>query len=112
MRYTLNDSQGVLHVSLPGDVLSTNVDSLSKSFTEMLNSSAVSAGRWTRMVLDLSQAKMVDSMGLNLIVSLVRQVKNRGARLEVRISNANIHRTFLFTRIDQQVDLVMAASAA
>lgn len=110
MNYTLNDSQGVLHVSLPGDVLSTNVDSLSKSFTEMLNSSAVSGGRWTRLVLDISKAKMVDSMGLNLIVSLVRQVKTRGAKLEVRINNPNIHRTFLFTRMDQQVDLVSAAA--
>lgn len=110
MRYSLNESSGVLDVRLPGDVLSTNVDALSKSFTEMLNSPTVSGGKWTRLVLDISQAKMVDSMGLNLIVSLVRQVKNRGARLEVRISNPNIHRTFLFTRMDQQVDLVMAAS--
>jgi anti-anti-sigma factor len=49
---------------------------------------------------------MIDSVGLNLVVSLLKTVQKRGATLQVATTDQNILRTLAFTRLDKQLELV------
>ena len=59
-----------------------------------------------RIDLDLSRATMVDSVGLNLIVSVIKHVKGRDGSVRFLIGNNNVERTFRFTRLDSQAEVV------
>ncbi len=94
---------GVVSVTIPGDILSTNADTLRDEVFALLETPEIKAGVWQTLKLDLTAAQMVDSVGLNLIVSLVRAVKARQGGVAATVSSANIQRTFKFTRLDQQI---------
>lgn len=94
---------GVVSVTLPGDILSTNADTLRDELFGLLETPPVKAGGWHTLKLDLTAAQMVDSVGLNLIVSLVRAVKARHGAVAATVSSSNILRTFKFTRLDKQI---------
>jgi len=49
---------------------------------------------------------MVDSVGLNLVVTVLKHVQKRGARMRVAYSALNVLRTFTFTRLDKHLELV------
>ena len=51
---------------------------------------------------------MIDSVGLNLVVSLYKEAKKNNAKTTAAISNPNIQRTSLFTRLDTHIQVVMA----
>jgi len=106
MNYQINDAAKTLSITVPGDVLSTNADALREKIFGLLESPAVRLGAWDTLSLDLSAAKMVDSVGLNLLVALVRAVKSRQAKIRAIIKSPNIHRTLLFTRLDREMELV------
>ena len=108
MKHNLNTLTKVLEIVVPGDILSTNVDALRVELFELLERPDIARADWSVLRLDLADAQMVDSMGLNLIVALVRMLQTRGVRLEVRVLNLNIQRTFMFTRLDKQLDLITA----
>lgn len=91
---------------VPGDLVSTNADALRKEINGLLETGGDTQRKWHIFVLDLTAAKMVDSVGLNLVVSLLKRVLVRDAKLQVNYSSPNILRTFAFTRLDQHVKLV------
>lgn len=98
-----------LSVIIPGDILSTNADTLREELFGLLETPEIKAAAWRTLKLDLTTAQMVDSVGLNLIVSLLRAVKARQGNVEAAIRSANIHRTFVFTRLDRQITVVKSA---
>jgi len=106
MKHLLDIREKTLSVTVPGDVLSTNADALREDLFGLLDSPPVKHGDWDTLKLDLTAAQMVDSVGLNLIVAIVRNVKNRNGRIVTTLKSPNIHRTFLFTRLDKQMELV------
>lgn len=91
-----------------GDLTSTNAGAVRAAIGETLAGLDSAGASWHAVQLDLAAAKMVDSVGLNLVVGLLKQVQQRGARLQVTGANSNIVRAFTFTRLDRQVDLVKA----
>lgn len=97
-----------LALTIPGDILSTNADQLRKEINAIIESPSVKSSGWTTLKLDLTAAKMIDSVGLNLIVSLYKDAKKLNAKTIAIISNPNIQRTFLFTRLDTHIQVVMA----
>ncbi len=109
MKHTLDTTTGTLTFTFPGDVLSTNVDALRQTAFGLLESSPIKTAAWTTLRLDLTSAKMIDSAGLNLIVSVVKAAKSRGAAVRATVGNPNVYRTFIFTRLDKQLDLAQAA---
>ena len=98
-----DSATGVVSVTFPGDILSTNADTLRDELFGLLDTPPLKAGVWHTLKLDLTAAQMVDSVGLNLIVSLVRAVKARSGNIAATVSSSNILRTFKFTRLDQQI---------
>lgn len=90
---------------VPGDLISTTVETLRHETVDLFGT-ADAPPKWTTLVLDLTAAKMLDSAGLNLVVSLFKRVQLRGGRMQIRYSSPNILRILTFTRLDKHVELV------
>lgn len=107
MKHTLDGN--TLTLVWPGDVLSSNVDTLRQESVALLEGGELKNVPWTVLKLDITHAKMVDSAGLNLIVSVIKIAKGRGATVRATVGNPNVYRTFIFTRLDKQLELAQAA---
>jgi anti-anti-sigma factor len=105
MQHQLDTDQHTLTLNFSGDVLSTNATPLRNEIFGVLESPALPPTAWNVLHLDLSKAKMIDSMGLNLIVSIVRAMKTRNAKITTTVSSQNVYRTILFTRLDKQMEV-------
>ncbi len=105
MKHELNSTKRILNVTLPGDVLSTNIEALRKQIFDLLASEPVNKDSWETLEIDLTAAKMVDSMGLNFLVALLKHVQERKGKMAIKVSSTHIHRTLLFTRLDKQMDI-------
>jgi anti-anti-sigma factor len=97
---------GTLIATLPGDLTSTTTEQLRTEFNALLDPLAQAKADWKTFRLELPAAKMVDSVGLNLIVSLLKMVRQHGAQMQIACGNPNVHRTFLFTRLDKHLELI------
>jgi anti-anti-sigma factor len=95
-----------LKYRVAGDLTSTNSEALRAEIVNLLATSNDAPQKWNNLVLDLSTAKMVDSAGLNLVVSLLKCVQKRGAKMQVTYSDQNVLRTFAFTRLDKHIEMV------
>ena len=106
MKTHLDPNDGTFTITLNCDLTSTTVEQLRPELRAQLDAPAQPAGAWKLFRLDLAATRMVDSVGLNLIIGLLKAVQQRGARMQILCANPNVHRTFLFTRLDQHVELV------
>jgi anti-anti-sigma factor len=91
-----------LKLVFPGDVLSTNAGVLKE---QALAAVGASAG-WDWLEADLSAAKMVDSVGLNLLVSLIKAAQQQNRKARIRTVNTHVRRALKFTRLDQLAEVV------
>jgi len=102
----MNTPHETLTLRVSGDLLSTNAESVRKESTGLFEAAGKASQKWNTFRLDLTSAKMVDSVGLNLIVTLLKHVEKSGARMQIAYSDQNVQRTFVFTRLEQRVELV------
>ena len=86
-----------------GDLLSTNAASHQAEISQLMGSD----DRWKTVVLDLRAARLVDSVGLNLIVSVIRGARPAGRGVRLLVSNQNVRRVLAFTRIDQHAEVLL-----
>jgi anti-anti-sigma factor len=56
--------------------------------------------------IDLRRASMVDSVGLNLLVAVLKKAKALGSRTRFVISDNSVARIFQFTRLNEHADVV------
>ena len=96
------------NVAWSGDLISTNAAALREQLRNVLEPAAGSSFEWHLIRLELNSARMVDSVGLNLVVSLLRAVQKADRKMQVTYTNPNVLRTFQFTRLDQQIELIKA----
>lgn len=89
---------------IPGDLLSTNA-AATRSQLDAYLASREGNGAWTVLELDLRRAAMVDSVGLNFLVSLHKRLSGEGKRLRVLILSESVKRILRFTRLDQYVEV-------
>ncbi len=106
MKISLNEARRLLTVQLPGDLTSTNAGELRDALASVLNADTDKPAPWSTLRLELAGAKMVDSVGLNLIVTLLRAVQRLNGKLQVIYTNPNVLRTFQFTRLDKHIELI------
>lgn len=86
-----------------GDLLSTNAAAAQADISRLMGADS----HWKTIVLDLRAARIVDSVGLNLIVSIIRGARPEGRSVRVIVSNQNVRRVLAFTRIDQHAEVVV-----
>lgn len=89
-----------------GDLLSTNAAASQAELSRLMDADE----KWKLIVLDLRAARIVDSVGLNLIVSIIRGARPAGRSVRVVVSNQNVRRVLAFTRIDQHAEVVVEES--
>src|SRR5262249_14932779 len=92
-----------LRFEVAGDILSTTSESIREQLSQRLESSGASLGLFE---LDLPRTHMIDSVGLNLLVWLIKQVGARNGKLRIRLADANVMRTVRFTRLDRHAEIV------
>jgi len=107
MRYEFDRNTMALKFTFDGDVLSTNVREFRQRAFEALDGPEFSG--CPRVELDLRAANIIDSAGLNLLVSIVRRAERKHARVSALISSENIRRTFSITRLDRFIEVQTTA---
>ena len=110
--YDYSVSRRTLVLTVPSDLRSTNVEPITKDIHAVLEGCKSRNEVWTLLHLNLTAANMIDSAGLNMIVSLIRLATVAGARVRVSVSNPHVHRTFTFTRLDRQIDLELVGGSS
>jgi len=100
-----------LNVKVQGDLKSTTVEALQRDFTTMLASDNVRLADLSVMELDLKEAALIDSQGLNLLVSVSRQMKLRKVPMRVRVSLRSVYLTLLSVGLDRQIEVLFEDSA-
>src|SRR5690349_15768865 len=109
MQHILNPHSQTPPLASTGHVLSTNARTLRQEVCTWLQSEDVSRTPWPTRDLDLTASRLIDSMGLNLLVSVIKLARNRSAKVVGRIASPNVQRALLFTRLNTPMELVMAA---
>lgn len=92
--------------SLEGNILSTNAQDVRAQLSKALSDPRAAAGTLEVFELDATKAQMIDSVGLNLIVWLLKALRERRARLRLLVASVHVERTLQFTRLDQQAEVV------
>lgn len=87
-----------------GDLTSTTAPAFRAEAEQKLASLSQEAAG-SVLEVDLRNARMVDSVGLNLLVSLIKAMKERGGSVRILIAHPNIQRILTFTRIDQHAEV-------
>jgi len=108
MNTNSNSQDKLLVFRVAGDLVSTTAGALRGEISASLEAAGSAPTGWNLLRLDLSAAKMIDSVGLNLVVTLLKQVQEHGARMQVIYSSPNVLRTFAFTRLDKHVEIIKA----
>jgi anti-anti-sigma factor len=108
----LTPNANVLTVTVPGDLLTTTVEGIRQDFSAVLEEPAVKRVPVELVEFDLSEAKMMDSAGLNLLVSIVKLGRGLGFKVRVLVTSPTLLRVLQFTRIDKLVEVVANVPAA
>ncbi len=93
--------------SVPGDLTSTTAPAFRSEIDQKLAAAAKESPSLSLVEINLKNARMVDSVGLNLLVSIIKQVKDRGGSVKIVIAHPNIQRILTFTRIDKHAEVQM-----
>lgn len=91
-----------LSYTSPGNVTSTNVEQFWQSVEPLI--AELSPG--DVLDLDLRVSRIIDSVGLNVIVKVIREANKRSARVRVRVGSESLRRLCRFTRLDQHAEIV------
>ena len=98
----------VLYVAIRQDVLSTGVRDLFDKLHALQKDPQVQQSSWRTLELDLTGTKMIDSMGLNFIVQILKLAKERDAKAKILIQDKNLDRLLRFTRMNEHAEVVCA----
>ncbi len=92
----------VLRITFKGDLLSTNVATRRTELLVHLDNAPTA----TTVIADLSNAKVVDSQGLNLLIALLRETERRKLKFRVENPNPEIRRMFTLLNLNARFGLV------
>ena len=94
-------TQTTLRLTFDGDLLSTNVDALRN---EILAALAQHPGAQT-IVANLSNCRLVDSKGVNLLIALYRESEHRKLAFMVENPTADVRRLLMLLNLTTRFGL-------
>lgn len=100
----MSSASSALSCPVSGDLTSTTA----AAYRAIIDQKLGATSNWSLVELDLRAARMVDSVGLNLLVSVIKGVKEKGGTVRILISHPNIQRILAFTRIDKHAEVRMS----
>jgi anti-anti-sigma factor len=98
----------ILRLVTRNDLLSTTAGHVRKQFFESLNTAVEPFPAVVE--IDLRGARMVDSVGLNLIVTVVKRVRGWNGAMRIVVDSQNVYRCLQFTRLDSMAEVVFEAT--
>lgn len=96
---------GALGLLVTGDVKSTTVAELQRDVFALLEHERVRELTPRLIALDLRAAGLVDSLGLNLIIAILRWARERNLPLAIDVGRRAVYLTMLAVGLDRQADL-------
>ncbi len=105
IEHDYDTKEHLLSLTFGTDLLSTNVEQLDTAARAVFARDDVRMSQWRTLVLDFSSVRMIDSMGINFLIQLLRVADGRKAKVKGIITRHNLHRLFLFTRLDKKIEL-------
>lgn len=100
-------TEDVLSILQGDDIVSTNVDQVRSDIMEVVESKGIDSADWNLLELDLTKADIIDSSGLNFLVTLDRHLKEHDKKTRLIVASPHIHRTFVYVRLDKRMDIVL-----
>jgi PAS domain S-box-containing protein len=104
MQHAYESATGTLNVRLRERLLSTTVETICHEISTLMNAKTGEVTAWKCLNLDLQEVGMIDSTGLNLIASLVRECRQRKARIEAEVRKGMIHESLLACGLSREFD--------
>ncbi|MDI3517400.1 MAG: anti-sigma factor antagonist [Thermotogota bacterium] len=90
------ESEGKDIVKVNGDIDAYSTGELKKFMTDLISRTEKST-----LVIDMSNVPYVDSAGLGMLVSILRESKSAGKSLVLASMKPNVKRIFELTRLDK-----------
>ena len=101
----------LLRIRIPGDIKSTTVNELQRDIFALFNDLAVRNLPTATVEFVATEAKLFDSLGLNLVVGLLKAVKQRDEKMRLRIASRTVYLTCLAVALERQMELVYEGPA-
>lgn len=101
-----NTQNSCLQLALEGDLKSTTTAALHRDVFSVLAHDSARSLQITVVEIDISSASMVDSLGLNLIISVLKWSQQRGAKLRILVGKRGVYSTLLAVGLDRQAEVV------
>jgi anti-anti-sigma factor len=99
----VDDRKGRLLVEITEDIISTHVSDLRRGLMEIIEDADEKS--WKALYLDMRNARMVDSMGVNWLFAESVRLKEMNKTFVIRISSPAINRVMQFAGLDKLVTL-------
>jgi anti-anti-sigma factor len=90
-----------LEIAFASEILSTNVQTLRPQLIKALDE----AGNISSVVADLAQARVIDSMGFNLLIGLFRECEKRQMSFRVTNPSPEVLRLIKFLNLTDRFGL-------
>jgi len=103
MNITYKENKEELRLKIRGDILSTNADKHSSDIGTAIHEYEQAK----LLTLDLNTAKLVDSMGLNMLLGTIKMARNKGMDVQILIASESVKRLFAFARLEEIVTIKM-----
>ena len=101
-----------MKVRVAGDLKSTTIDALQRDFADMLGSKNARLADLRVLELDLRDAAVIDSQGLNLLVGVLKGMKLRNVPVRAIVARRTVYLTMLAVGMDRQLELVFEEGKA
>ncbi|MEM9446044.1 MAG: STAS domain-containing protein, partial [Verrucomicrobiota bacterium] len=96
--YSYKEDSKELHIMMPIILNSQNRDEIDESISDTLKEAT---DDWNTLIVDFSNTTLVDSVGLNLIVSLYKKSKYQNYTIKALIKNRAILSALKVTNLDK-----------
>lgn len=103
--HQLNRKQKEFVLAFEADAISTTVDQMQAELETVVSSSSNWNEQWETLTLDMRLLQMIDSLGLNLLVSLIKRANNRDIKIRTLLRSRMVYQTLLATRMDKQMSI-------
>lgn len=105
MNHKIDKDKKELKLIFSGDLLSNNIEDLWEDINPVINSDEVKKAEVDTWILDMNNTQMVDSLGLNLIVSLIKKAQKAGAKVKAIVLSHVVYMTLLNTRVHEKMEI-------
>jgi len=99
-------ADGMFQFLVPGDLISTNAAQFRAGANCAIDAQLANNRGWAGIEFDLTAAGMVDSAGLNALISMIRRLTGAGKRTLIRVKNPHVYRVCMFTRLDRLAEVI------